>query len=109
MDVSSLVHLFFNNPTFSDITMVINDEPLYLHKIILAQSPKFAAAFKNGEDHHNTIVLENYDFSREMKSFLRSLYDGTINLESANIQFLLMLSVEYGVPWIEKRKSVSIL
>ena len=37
MDVSSLVHLFFNNPTFSDITMVINDEPLYLHKIILAQ------------------------------------------------------------------------
>lgn len=78
MDVSSLVHLFFNNPTFSDITMVINDEPLYLHKIILAQSPKFAAAFKNGEDHHNTIVLENYDFSREMKSFLRSLYDGNL-------------------------------
>lgn len=37
MDVSSLVHLFYNNPTFSDITMVINDEPIYLHKIILAQ------------------------------------------------------------------------
>ena len=44
MDVSSLVHLFFNNPTFSDITMVINDEPLYLHKIILAQV-KFSAVF----------------------------------------------------------------
>ena len=41
MDVSSLVHLFYNNPTFSDITMVINDEPIYLHKIILAQASTF--------------------------------------------------------------------
>ena len=37
MDVTSLVHLFYNNPTFSDLTMIINDEPLHLHKIILAQ------------------------------------------------------------------------
>ena len=41
MDVTSLVNLFYNNPTFSDLTMVINGEKINLHKIILAQVDTF--------------------------------------------------------------------
>ena len=62
------------------------------------QSPKFATAFKNGEDHHNTIVLENYDFSREMKSFLRALYDGNIDLFHIYHMCLLIIPNANGIP-----------
>ena len=40
MDVTSLVNLFYNNPTFSDIMMIINEEKVHLHKIILSQVTK---------------------------------------------------------------------
>lgn len=40
------------------------------------QSIKFASAFNTGEDHHNTICLNNYQFADEMKNFLKALYTG---------------------------------
>jgi leucine-zipper-like transcriptional regulator 1 len=71
---------FCNNPQFSDVQFLIEDQIVYAHKIIITKlSSHFRAMFFSGmrECHESTIVLKDVRFSTFL-ILLRYLYTGEV-------------------------------
>jgi BTB/POZ domain len=70
---------------FSDFTVVCGNKQFPVHKIVLAaQSPVFAAMFKNDEQVKSTKKLEIKDYSEELvEIFLKCLYAGEVSQEGS--------------------------
>ncbi|KAJ8680807.1 hypothetical protein QAD02_016594 [Eretmocerus hayati] len=89
----------FENGKFSDVTIIMGNEKLPLHKNILsARSTYFSAMFDHDVRENVSNVVEIEDFSYEvMKEFFRYIYVGKLKDGEKYMTELLQVSDMYGM------------
>ncbi|KAJ8673645.1 hypothetical protein QAD02_004907 [Eretmocerus hayati] len=89
----------FASGKFSDVTFIINDKKLHLHKSILSnRSVVFAAMFNHNIEENNSNEVAIDDQSYEvMTEFFRYLYAAKVNKLEDHVISLLMTANKYEV------------
>ncbi|KYQ47068.1 RCC1 and BTB domain-containing protein 1 [Trachymyrmex zeteki] len=88
----------FNDKSTSDVTMVVEKQSIYVHKIILKiRSTYFRTMFQTDWIENKQSIIENHNYKYVVyKKFLEYLYTGKINLSSfENLLDLLRLADEF--------------
>ena len=83
-----------NQQDFSDITLIVEDKPIYCHQVILAQrSGYFEATFNNSFSEKEQRVATYKDVNYDMfMIFLKQLYSDSVRVETKHIYDLLSVS-----------------
>ncbi|KAG5330330.1 RCBT1 protein, partial [Acromyrmex charruanus] len=85
----------FNDQSTSDLTIMVEKQPIYVHKVILKiRSTYFRSMFQtNYVENRQSVIVNNYYRYVIYKKFLEYLYTGTINVSSfKNLLDLLQLA-----------------
>lgn len=96
---SQTLESFFLNDEFSDFTLIVEDQKLRVHKVILAgHSDVFKAMFKHNVTGMNKNVLTIPDIPLEIfRELLRFIYTGRIEVISDNVGRLLAAAQRYRI------------
>ncbi|KAJ3647109.1 hypothetical protein Zmor_024646 [Zophobas morio] len=103
-DVASL----YQNQKFSDIILLVDDQKLYAHKVILAvRSKYFESLFY--EDSHNTnqaeITITSVTFDA-LRSLLKYIYTGTITISSDVDSTLQILGLAHQYSFTDLQSAI---
>eukprot|EP01124_Arcella_intermedia_P002747 TRINITY_DN11498_c0_g1_i2.p1 TRINITY_DN11498_c0_g1~~TRINITY_DN11498_c0_g1_i2.p1 ORF type:complete len:206 (+),score=58.65 TRINITY_DN11498_c0_g1_i2:282-899(+) len=94
--------IFFNEPTLSDIQIVVANKTFFAHKAILACRCKyFKTMFTSGFKESNAETLKLSDISAHIwEEMLRYIYNDQMNVDQVNWQELLMAGFKYNIPGV---------
>ncbi|KMQ87738.1 rcc1 and btb domain-containing protein 1, partial [Lasius niger] len=81
-DILKCSQTLFDNPSTSDLTIVVEEQPIYVHKAILKiRSSYFGAMYRHNWTEKDQSVIKHSKYSYIVyKSFLKYLYTGVISL-----------------------------
>ncbi|ELU11990.1 hypothetical protein CAPTEDRAFT_25374, partial [Capitella teleta] len=93
----------FNNPKFSDITLVVGRKRFFAHKLLLANASDVFEQMLTSEHwldsvQRELVLQEPDDCIPVFADFLRYIYSGQISLSSDTVLGLLVLADKYNVP-----------
>ncbi|XP_013397955.1 BTB and MATH domain-containing protein 38-like [Lingula anatina] len=102
---------FTQKDELSDVTLIVQGEPLYVHKVYLAEwSPVWRAMFVANfrEKSAQEIELPGKELE-QMVELLHCIYPSQQAINEENVHFLLELAEEYQIEKIKQRCEVFLL